>query len=139
MACRVRSVRHSAILDTANVLMNENPEIDSLGKVIDWFATNYPNIQRQEIIDAFVIVNEQNVDASKKVLKERKNTVRQEARWANKLDNILTGLAEKHHGVSKQDSPALKQIKDAVKKFQDLAKKDDLTQDDIDTTISMLE
>jgi len=139
MSCKVKNTRHSAIYDTIRALLKENNSINNLNDVVNWFKTNYPSIDRSEIVDSLVLPSDKNVKDSQQKLRKRGDDLRKQAKWINKVEMLLNGELARATGREVTDSPAAKQIKDAFNQLKQLSKQTDVSQDEIDAAIAMVE
>lgn len=137
--CKVRTVRMDAIYNVVKNLFNdETSGVKTPADVINWFKEKYPQIPEGEIIDSFVVTSPKNVDESKKVLNGRLAEMRKWSAAVNRLGMFLENTKMAHTGAS-TPSPEITEVRDAIKKFQQVSKAENITDDQLDELRTLLE
>lgn len=95
MACNIDKSKIKAIRDVTRAAVKASPEINTLDKLIDWFATNRPEISKQDVVDSFVATTPRKVDAAKKAINDRIKNIRSEAKLVSKISDLIDNIEKK--------------------------------------------
>lgn len=130
-----------AIYETTRSLIKEDPTINNLTDVLNWFGKNYPGVSRDQIVDSLVLPAPSNIKDSTKELTRRMGNLRRQGELSNRLDQLLNGTYKKKQSKTRTPPSAeVKELSDVLDELTNLAQQEtDITDAQYGEVLSKIE